>query len=394
MPAATFALIANTAVAAMFMISFALVARLYPGRPGIRLLAVSYAVGLLTPLAELLLPHSPVAAPLMLLSYGALLAALALVVPALQLYYGHRVRWNVVAGLIGAGLAARALIWGGTRDDLGYELVYQFPFAAATATASLVAWREWRTSGRGRAVSLVFAVLAAHFLLKPFGAAYLGSGATAGAYVGSSYALFSQALSGMLLIAAGLVLLITVLHELVREVRSEAQSDPLTLLPNRRALGLMFDVVRKHTANSGIALSIAIIDIDHFKGFNDRWGHGTGDVVLQAVARALETSCPPHALVARLGGEEFVVLMPGTTAQMGRLACERMRMAVAEMDTGTAPVTISIGLAEVSAGTATLSEAIAPADIALYEAKAKGRNRTQVFEPAPGMMGAGVRRTA
>lgn len=189
----------------------------------------------------------------------------------------------------------------------------------------------------------MFAVLAAQFLLKPFAAAYFGSGNSAAEYSASTYALFSQALSGLLLIAAGLVLLLTVLQELVQESRHDAHSDALTGLANRRALAGVFEVVRKRAAKSGIPASIAIVDIDHFKNFNDRWGHDTGDAVLRAVARCLESACPPNAVVARLGGEEFVVLMPGMPQQVARLACEKIRIAVSQLNAGPSAVTVSLG---------------------------------------------------
>ena len=381
MPAAYFELIANIAIAAMFVASFAVVAKLNPGRPGIGWFAASYAMGGITPIAELMLPSSATAAPFMILSYASLLAGLSTMVPALQLYYRQRPRWDIATIIVAAGVVARWIIWGGNRDDLGYEFAYQAPFAAATATSAFVAWRAYRHSRAGRPLAVMFAVLAAHFLLKPFAAAYFGSGNSAAEYSASTYALFSQALSGILLIAAGLVLLLTVLQELVQESRHDAHSDALTGLPNRRALAGVFEVVRKRAAKSGIPASIAIVDIDHFKNFNDRWGHDTGDAVLRAVARCLESACPPNAVVARLGGEEFVVLMPGMPQQVARLACEKIRIAVSQLNAGPSAVTVSLGLSEVGSEVAELPKALRPADIALYHAKAKGRNRTSVFEP-------------
>lgn len=86
-------------------------------------------------------------------------------------------------------------------------------------------------------------------------------------------------------------------------------------------------------------------------------------------------------VVARLGGEEFVVLMPGMPLQVARLACEKIRIAVSQLYGGPSAVTVSLGLSEVGSEVAELPKALRPADIALYHAKANGRNRTSVFEP-------------
>lgn len=381
MPAAYFALIANIAVAAMFVASFAVVAKLNPGRPGVSWFATSYAIGAITPISELILPNSASATPFMILSYASLLAGLSVMVPALQLHYRQRPRWDIAGLIVAGGIVVRWTIWGGSRDDLAYEFAYQAPFAVATAASAVVAWRAYRRRRVGRPLAMIFATLAVHFLLKPFAAAYFGSGGSATEYSASTYALFSQALSGILLIAAGLTLLLTVLQELVQESRQDAHSDPLTGLPNRRALAGVFEVVRTRALKSGIPASIAILDIDHFKTFNDRWGHDTGDTVLRAVARCLEAAAPPNAVVARLGGEEFVVLMSGTPVQVARLACETMRVAVSQLNTGPSAVTVSVGLSEIGPHAVELPEALRAADTALYRAKAKGRNRTSVFGP-------------
>lgn len=224
----------------------------------------------------------------------------------------------------------------------------------------------------------LFAVIGAHFLLKPFAAVHFGSGATASDYVNTTYSLISQAGSGILLVAAGLMVLINALHMVVLKDRSDAMSDPLTGLPNRRALK---DAFERMAARPGeTAAAIAVLDLDHFKRINDVWGHGAGDEVLCAVARCLEDNRPSDAIVARLGGEEFVLLMPWGNEGLVRLACEKLRMAVAQLAfRKVGGVTVSIGATSV-ARNEDLSTALVRADRGLYEAKAAGRDRC-MFEP-------------
>lgn len=159
----------------------------------------------------------------------------------------------------------------------------------------------------------------------------------------------------------------------------EAATDPLTGLANRRALELRLRQEFRRAQRSGQPLSVLILDVDHFKYVNDRYGHAAGDAVLVRLAEIVKGQLRGFDLVARYGGEEFVVLLPGIGGTSARTVAERIRHAVA----GTAlvlpdgrelGVTISIGLAcypDCASGT---EEMLQRADQALYAAKAAGRN--------------------
>lgn len=168
-------------------------------------------------------------------------------------------------------------------------------------------------------------------------------------------------------------------QSLRRELASasqEARTDPLTGLPNRRALEDRLTLLQ----SNGEEFSAAVCDIDRFKAVNDRHGHAVGDRVLKAVAQVLEESCPGH-MVSRFGGEEFVVLLPGTdvaaAAELLDLArCElgSRSFKVRETNDSLGTVTISAGVARLRRGE-TWTELLMRADTLLYEAKAAGRNR-------------------
>jgi diguanylate cyclase (GGDEF)-like protein len=167
---------------------------------------------------------------------------------------------------------------------------------------------------------------------------------------------------------------------------SLARTDTLTGLANRR----QFDEVKHlefHRAQRyGHPLSLLVCDIDHFKRYNDAYGHATGDQCLRLIAQALRDGCSRATdLVARLGGEEFAILLPATDAAHAAQIADRLRLAVSRLaiehkESDTAPhVTISLGVAQLDPGrTRTFDELFEQADAALYEAKAGGRNRCVV----------------
>ncbi len=168
--------------------------------------------------------------------------------------------------------------------------------------------------------------------------------------------------------------------ELLREYRWQALVDPLTALFNRRWLDKMLPRQMERSEREGIPLSLLMIDVDHFKDFNDRFGHGAGDRVLRRVGRELQDKVRPGDLVARYGGEEMAVLLPDARLEDAMTVAERLRAAVAIATIGAKegtplpPVTISVGAAR-CAGEQTPEAFIQAADEALYRAKREGRNR-------------------
>jgi diguanylate cyclase (GGDEF)-like protein len=197
-----------------------------------------------------------------------------------------------------------------------------------------------------------------------------------------------KALTGFL-IAAGLaslfvIVLVTEFWASANEVELGAQalSDSLTGLPNRLAFRNELGREMERARRSQAPLALAMIDIDHFKHVNDRYGHAVGDHVLRRLSQVLGGVMRGSDLLARWGGEEFVALIANADLPGAADIAERLRLAVAGGDfalPGGAPlpITVSIGLAALPCD-GDVDATLARADQALYAAKAQGRNRIRV----------------
>lgn len=176
---------------------------------------------------------------------------------------------------------------------------------------------------------------------------------------------------------------ITRRREMEEELRRLAVSDPLTGLANRRQLMVMGEQEFHRAARSGAPLAALMLDIDHFKRINDRLGHPCGDAAIRGLGQIAQPLIRNIDLLARIGGEEFTVLLPGTDlAGAGELA-ERLRSHIADASfTGpqgeTIQFTVSIGCAERDAAMKDFASLLSLADQALYRAKQNGRNRVEL----------------
>lgn len=171
-----------------------------------------------------------------------------------------------------------------------------------------------------------------------------------------------------------------------RQAERVAVSDPLTGLPNRRALETRGAEWLAIAERDALPFSVLMLDIDHFKLVNDRHGHRVGDIALQAIAHACQQALRQGDLVGRWGGEEFLVLMPQTDAAQATQAAERLRRAIEHMPIqdgqhGQLWLTASLGVASRPASTVTLQALVDRADTALYQAKEGGRNRAVSAPP-------------
>ncbi|MFN8108622.1 MAG: sensor domain-containing diguanylate cyclase [Thermoleophilia bacterium] len=179
----------------------------------------------------------------------------------------------------------------------------------------------------------------------------------------------------------GLLVDVTERRRSYEQLLHEARTDALTGTANRRHLQERLSEECARSERTLTPLSVLALDADHFKRVNDTHGHDAGDRVLVDLARRFTDTVRKYDLVARVGGEEFIVVLLGATDDESTMLAERIRHAVEATPCGDLPVTISVGCTTWAPGD-TADSLIKRADIALYDAKRAGRNRV-VVEPAP-----------
>lgn len=167
------------------------------------------------------------------------------------------------------------------------------------------------------------------------------------------------------------------LSDAVRQLEKLAETDGLTGLYCRRRFMELAKSEVLRSLRYGAALSLIMLDLDHFKSINDRFGHHAGDVALTALAAYLDNTKRANDIIGRLGGEEFAILLPETTLEDARVVAERIRSGIAAIslnDSGNSfGMTASIGIVQLKSDS--LDELMSRADGFMYQAKAQGRNR-------------------
>jgi diguanylate cyclase (GGDEF)-like protein len=206
-------------------------------------------------------------------------------------------------------------------------------------------------------------------------------------FVASPLQVLAYAMGGLLpaVSTIGFLLMCTELSQ--QELAKAARLDYLTGICNRRAIedlaGRSIAAARRH----GMPLAMMIIDVDHFKRINDEYGHEGGDSALIETVRRIRDSLRAEDLVGRLGGEEFVAVMPSTDGQSALAAAERMRSSFADepmrIGGGNITITISVGVAVLDAQDQQYSHLLRRADRAMYAAKTAGRNKVMLDGVSP-----------
>ncbi|CAA2159008.1 Phytochrome-like protein cph2 [Methylobacterium brachiatum] len=205
-------------------------------------------------------------------------------------------------------------------------------------------------------------------------------------------------IAAVVLVLCGLTITLTLLFgrelrrraELHAEMARLSRTDPLTGLANRRRFEHALSRASEETRRTGKPLSLLVVDADHFKRYNDRYGHAVGDEVLKGLARCLSASVHrPGDLVCRIGGEEFVLLLPNTDEAGARWVANEVHaqvsgLVVPSADIGAGVITVSVGAVTCAGRDADAKDLYRRADEALYAAKAKGRNRTEYARSADG----------
>jgi diguanylate cyclase (GGDEF)-like protein len=311
-----------------------------------------------------------------------LFAAVGMIWNAARLFHGRAVSWGGMFLGAGVWLCASAVPVFADSAAL-HVIVSSLIVAAYTFLTAGELWRERRKPLIRRWPAIFVPMLHGAIFLFPMALTSLSSRLDGGSMVTAWTALFAVEVL-LYVVGAAFIVLVLAKDRTVRLYKVAASTDALTGVPNRRGF---FDAAGTLMASRTGAMqpvSVLVFDLDHFKSINDRHGHAAGDATLQLFAGVAEKTMRSGDVIGRLGGEEFVALLPGTLADAGIVA-ERIRSAFAaatlELEGGHAAATVSIGAACGSPG-ASLDSLIARADAALYRAKANGRNRVEFSDEA------------
>ena len=323
-----------------------------------------YGGGALVGLIEALIPGGP--------SYSIIPGLVASVAVTFLVTLGPRLpRWGLAPlGPIGAGLIGYALATSPGAGD--GAVLYMWP----------VLWTAFFFRLRG-AISIVACIGVAH------GLALLSLPPDSG-----FFDRWVDVMVSVCVVAAVVHVLASRNDELLARLAGEARTDKLTGLLNRRGFEEHATIELAHARREGHSIAVAAFDIDYFKRINDEWGHETGDRVLAHLGAVLGTHSRDADVVARIGGEEFVVLLPGSSSADADVFTQRVRHALTAADASALPVVrVSAGVSAALAP-ATVEALLLRADSALYAAKRAGRDRTVISECDEAPLAAGLASSA
>ncbi|HMJ01479.1 MAG TPA: diguanylate cyclase [Conexibacter sp.] len=330
----------------------------FEARMRVRVLASLYTAGATLVLLTLALPHAEQA-----VEAGLLAVALnAYAIGGLLFWQAHRLpSWALSATLAWGStlVTVLAYCWGAAPSPLAFFYLWVFLYSAYFFTRPVALAQ----------VAYVGALYGALLLLRS-----PPSGGLAWWLVG---------MATMLIAAIVIRVMRDHVESLIVRLSDAARSDPLTQLPNRRGFRELLDLELERARRGGQPVTVIAGDVDHFKDVNDRAGHHVGDAALQRVADLLREGVRKIDVAARIGGEEFAVILPGCDAHAAFAVAERLRCSLRDaFADATVPITISFGIASHPAHAETAASLVRAADEALYGAKESGRNRSVVHSDA------------
>lgn len=374
---AAFVLGINMAVAGIFAVAFTVVAATNRSARGAWWLALGCGVGIVNAGLEFLLRQQADPVPVSIAIFLVFLSALSFALIGVARHYRVEPPWTAMAAIWIVTVLLVPVVFSMTYGSLSRLVLYQLPYFAMQALFGIMIWR----SGRRQPLDLLLVVLqavgATLYLLKPLFAMLVGTARTPQDYMATTYAAISQSGSVVVLIATGLVMLLVTMRDTTAEMIARSETDPLSGVFNRRGFERHAEAA---LAREGRATLIAA-DLDHFKQINDSLGHAAGDGVIAHFAAMLTEAAPSEAIVGRVGGEEFAVLLPAALLSDGRLYAEAVRAAFASAELpmlgADRRFSASFGVAQWMPPE-TLPDLLHRADTALYRAKSGGRNRVCV----------------
>lgn len=398
MDGAEFILLINMTVSGLFAFTFLGIAAYARDNAAAPVFALGFVFAMLYFLTELLTPLIPNQTFAYMLGFALYFVTMSCLVIGLARMYGLPVPWLAVGLLFAGSLLMVYSIYDIARSEMLGRILYQLPYFLILMLAAWVVLRS-RTSVHSRQrpfgrswgaldglMAALFAASAVHFLIKPVLATMVGGvGVNPDDYVRTDYALMVQSIGAGLSVAGGLLLLLSLMGELISDVTLRSETDQLSGLLNRRGFEFRAEAAIEKSKRMRQALSLIVCDIDYFKLINDTHGHALGDRVIAVFADELRRSAASKGgIAARMGGEEFAVLLPGHTIQSAWRFAERARLACADITlpgtSGEVAFTVSFGVTEMEFDDF-FSDVYKRADGALYEAKKNGRNCVRTVLP-------------
>jgi len=326
--------------------------------------------------------------------YGSVPDLISIDLSNVMLFSSFGVTWNGARVFNGrralpGSLIAGAVLWLLAAQwptfEIGVEMRGQLSSMIIAAYTWLTAFEFWRGRheplvSRWPAIALFF-THGAMFLLRTPINAYLHD-READHLLASAWLSVLSLEAFLMTIATAFILLAMSKERTELRHKTAAMTDPLTGLLNRRAFLQDAEVLLRRQIERDRPIGVLLIDLDHFKSINDRFGHATGDKVLQIFAKVAQANLRQNDLIGRLGGEEFTVVLADASIDNAYLVADRLRnafaVAAAAIDDQALHATASIGVSVIVDPAQDLAHLITLADQALYLAKARGRNRVEV----------------
>ncbi len=302
---------------------------------------------------------------------------------AARLFHGRRARWDLM--FLGAAVWLVAWLFPAFAHSAASRiLVSSLIIAGYTFLIAIELWRERRQLLIRRWPALFVPMLHGAIFLFPVALATLSHDRNVFRSLAGGWVAAFVIEIVLYVVGAAFIVLILAKDRSVRFYKMAAATDPLTGVLNRRGFFQGAAIVMDRNRRSLTPLSVLAFDLDHFKSINDRWGHAVGDSVLQLFATVVRKTMRAGDVIGRVGGEEFVAILPGTLSDAAAVA-ERVRAAFAaagaDLDGRRIAATVSAGVA-CGSPLATVEALMAGADAALYRAKMNGRDRVEAADQA------------
>jgi diguanylate cyclase (GGDEF)-like protein len=343
--------------------------------------AAAIALALVSPVLEFALPYLDNPDPARFAIFATFHGSLACIGIGIARHFGFKAPWAAIALIYFGGVALNLAILDMPRNSLLRQYLYQGSYTVMLSVAIVL---NLRVAGRGLLEKVMLAAItinALQYLARPMLAAWAGGvGDRPQNFLGTDYLALTMIMFSVCALWMAISIILISVRDLMSALHHNALTDPMTGLLNRRGFDAHVDELVGKLAGGGTTHGFVIADIDHFKAVNDIYGHGAGDAVLSNFARILSGTARPGDIVARWGGEEFVIVIVNSDAPTAKLYAEAVRSVFAQIDhpglKGN-PVTASFGVDAWRRGDK-LRDIYKRADEALYGAKSGGRNQVRM----------------